>query len=68
MLHIAGSSPQTNVLAELSALLMSPLSRHDRDFSLADCSSFVTMQKERLGECLTSDAHFEQAGLVRLLK
>jgi predicted nucleic acid-binding protein len=44
------------------------LSRRDKDFSLVDCSSFVIMEKHGLRAALTTDKHFEQAGLLRLLK
>ena len=43
-------------------------SRHDKQWTLVDCSSFVVMQEEGLTEAVTSDHHFEQAGFVRLLK
>ena len=42
--------------------------RHDKDWSLTDCISFVVMQKEGITEALTGDRHFEQAGFVALLK
>ena len=43
-------------------------SRLDKDWSLVDCASFLVMQQRSLTEALTTDHHFEQAGLVRLLK
>ena len=42
--------------------------RADKNWSLADCSSFVIMQESEILEALTTDHHFEQAGFVRLLK
>ena len=42
--------------------------RHDKDWSLTDCISFVVMQERGLTEALTGDHHFEQAGFVALLK
>jgi predicted nucleic acid-binding protein len=42
--------------------------RPDKEWSLVDCASFVLMQQRGLTEALTTDHHFEQAGLVRLLK
>ena len=42
--------------------------RQDKDWSLVDCSSFVVMQQRSIGEALTTDHHFEQAGFIRLLK
>jgi hypothetical protein len=35
---------------------------------LTDCLSFCIMNELRLSEALTTDAHFEQAGFVSLLK
>ncbi|MDP2997289.1 MAG: PIN domain-containing protein [Bryobacterales bacterium] len=37
--------------------------RPDKDWSLTDCLSFVVMERRRLTEALTTDSHFEQAGL-----
>ncbi|WP_434687674.1 type II toxin-antitoxin system VapC family toxin [Pseudanabaena minima] len=42
--------------------------RIDKAWSLVDCSSFVVMQQLGIQEALTTDQHFEQAGLIRLLK
>jgi predicted nucleic acid-binding protein len=37
--------------------------RPDKDWSLTDCLSFVVMERRHLTEALTTDIHFEQAGL-----
>jgi hypothetical protein len=42
--------------------------RLDKDWTLTDCISFVTMQDHGLTEALTADHHFEQAGFTVLLK
>jgi predicted nucleic acid-binding protein len=42
--------------------------RPDKDWSLTDCISFVTMQGRGIVEALTGDHHFEQAGFRALLK
>jgi predicted nucleic acid-binding protein len=42
--------------------------RLDKQWSLTDCISFVVMRRKRIKEALTADHHFEQAGLVALLK
>lgn len=41
--------------------------RADKKWSLVDCSSFVVMRENGISDALTTDHHFEQAG-VRLLK
>jgi predicted nucleic acid-binding protein len=37
--------------------------RPDKDWSLTDCLSFMVMERRYLTEALTTDGHFEQAGL-----
>lgn len=43
-------------------------SRHDKEWGLTDCTSFITMEEQRIQEVFTSDRHFQQAGYVCLLK
>ena len=40
----------------------------DKEWSLTDCISFVTMRDEGILEAATGDRHFEQAGFTALLK
>jgi Predicted nucleic acid-binding protein, contains PIN domain len=40
----------------------------DQAWSFTDCVSFCVMKELRLMEALTTDQHFEQAGLVALLR
>lgn len=42
--------------------------RPDKDWSLTDCISFVTMRQRHLTDALTTDHHFEQAGFTVLLE
>jgi|SRR5437588_1680461 len=41
--------------------------RLDKSWSLVDCSSFVVMQERQIGEALTADHHFAQAGYHKLI-
>jgi len=41
--------------------------RQDKTYSLCDAVSFVLMRQRHLTEALTTDHHFEQEGLQRLL-
>ena len=41
--------------------------RPDKDWSLTDCISFVSMRQHGLTDALTGDRHFEQAGFNTLL-
>ena len=41
--------------------------RPDKDWSLTDCLSFVVMEQHHLTEALTTDRHFEQAGLKAMM-
>lgn len=44
------------------------LTRLDKGYSLCDAVSFLLMRSRGVLESLTTDAHFEQEGFVRLLK
>jgi len=42
--------------------------RADKDWSLADCISFLVLEARGLTEAASSDRHFEEAGFVALLR
>lgn len=42
-------------------------SRGDKDWSLTDCLSFVVMERLGFTEALTTDHHFQQAGMKSLM-
>jgi hypothetical protein len=41
--------------------------RPDKSWGLTDCLSFVVMERRQLIEALTTDRHFEQAGLKAMM-
>jgi uncharacterized protein len=65
------ASRRTTIIPLDSAMLQRGLdlfaSRHDKDWSLTDCTSFTLMQERRVFLALSSDHHFEQAGFQPLL-
>jgi uncharacterized protein len=40
----------------------------DKEWGLTDCASFVLMRERGIGEALTYDRDFEQAGFIALLR
>jgi len=44
------------------------LDHMDKEWTLTDCTSFVVMRDMKLSEALTADRHFEQAGMIPLLR
>jgi predicted nucleic acid-binding protein len=42
--------------------------RSDQQWSITDCASFITMDREGIREALTYDRHFQQAGFEALLR
>lgn len=58
--------PVTNTLAREGWNLFQR--RPDKEWSWADCISFVIMQERGLRQALTTDEHFEQAGFTALLR
>jgi uncharacterized protein len=66
------ASPHVQIVTGSHELLRAGLqlyrARHDKAWSLTDCTSFVVMEQEGITEALTGDQHFEQAGFTALLK
>jgi predicted nucleic acid-binding protein len=66
------SSPKVTVVPQTSEQFQWALTRYegrlDKDWSLTDCASFVTMEAEGIGAALTHDQHFAQAGFQALLR
>ena len=56
-----------NITPELHDDAWALFKRHaDKQYSLADCASFVVMRKRRVTTALTFDDHFAHAGFVVL--
>lgn len=58
--------PQTS--HQFQAALSLYEDRHDKTWSLTDCSSFQIMERRQIAESLTHDKHFQQAGFKSLLR
>ncbi|MGI0486053.1 type II toxin-antitoxin system VapC family toxin [Pantanalinema rosaneae CENA516] len=65
-------SPAIEILPQTSELFSTALTlysqRPDQAWSLTDCASFCLMQQQKIQEALAYDRHFEQAGLIALLR
>ncbi len=42
--------------------------RHDKEWGLVDCVSFIVMEDYEIRDALTTDSHFMQAGFTVLLR
>lgn len=72
LLEAISADPQTTVLPATRELFDAGRDlfarRMDKDWSLTDCISFAVMREKGLGDALTADHHFEQAGFSALLR
>lgn len=72
LFHLLRSDPRIQLIAATRDLLIRAMklfeSRPDKDWSLTDCTSFVTMNDLGITDALTGDHHFEQAGFRALLR
>ncbi|HEX8566229.1 MAG TPA: hypothetical protein VF648_11215 [Pyrinomonadaceae bacterium] len=63
--------PEVEIIAASSELFAKGFklyqNRHDKEWSILDCASFVVMEDKQIVEAFTSDHHFEQAGFTILL-
>jgi len=66
------SNPNVEVVPQTSLQFESAFDNYrsisDKEWSLADCASFVLMRERGLTEALAHDHHFEQAGFIALLR
>ena len=71
-MDVVDSDPRTQIIPAASSLLRRAIdlfvARHDKAWSLTDCTSFIIMRDQGLRDALTADHHFEQAGFTVLLK
>ena len=65
-LRMLWNTPGVKVIELSRGLLQKGLdlfeSRSDKDWTLTDCISFVVMEEQGIGDALTGDHHFKQAG------
>ena len=57
---------QTN--AQFKSAVDRYASKHDQNWSLTDCASFLVMEEMNITEALAYDRDFEQAGFIALLR
>lgn len=66
------ASPNIRVVPQTSLQFQDALALYeqspDKEWSLTDCASFLTMRELGITEALAHDEHFEQAGFVALLR
>lgn len=71
LLALLESTPGVEVIppsaVQFSAGTKLHASRHDKNWSLTDCISFVIRRERNLSKALTTDHHFTQAGFSVLM-
>jgi predicted nucleic acid-binding protein len=71
LVHDLDSDPTVTVHPQTHQTFLSGLAlydaRPDKEYSLTDCISMVTMRQEGITEILTHDDHFAQEGFLKLL-
>lgn len=72
LLDALDTDPQTTIVAGTHERFVAGCTRYrersDKDWSLTDCISFLTMQELGLTDALTADHHFAQAGFRVLMR
>jgi hypothetical protein len=65
------TTPNLKVISVDTSLLKRAVklyeTRHDKEWGLTDCISFVVMKDRRITLALSSDVHFRQAGFSTML-
>ena len=71
-INICYNLPNMTVVAVDTSLLKRSIqlyeNRHDKEWGLTDCISFVVMQEQGLFDALTMDHHFKQAGFHPIME
>ena len=66
------ADPDVEVLPQSRATFLSGVAlyerRLDKQYSLQDCISFVSMRQHQVTEALTPDHHYEQEGFVAVMR
>jgi uncharacterized protein len=72
LLHALETDPNVEIMPLSEQLYTRAMQlyreRHDKDWGLTDCLSFVVMRDRGIEEALTADAHFQQAGFLALMR
>ncbi len=72
LLESLESDPNVEIISLTKDLYLAGFSlfkqRHDKQWGLVDCVSFIVMQNRGITDALTADSHFQQAGFRALLK